>query len=240
MKKIIISLALLFVPLLASASLDTNLYYGVQNKSQVKELQEFLIDQGVLTGNATGNFYSLTLAAVKKYQVSVQLPKTGYVGTLTRASINTQLEANLQDSNQQAITDPAPIPVPTPIINQPVVQNQVPAPTTTSQPVVQSQPIMNQITPDFPMPDLTNDSGSNLIISVKTPFDRGVVTITDENGKVWRDHYSTWFKDQYGNPRQVVTVDPSDKNAKYTYELYFEASGYKATTLKGQFPNPIN
>ena len=46
MKKLIISLVLLFAPMIAFASIDTNLYYGIQNKPAVQELQEFLIDKG--------------------------------------------------------------------------------------------------------------------------------------------------------------------------------------------------
>lgn len=102
MKKLIIALSLLFIPFLVSASIDTNLYYGLHNNAEVKELQEFLIDKGLLIGPATGNFYTLTLKAVKNYQTSVSLPKSGYVGTLTRNSINQELGVNLFDSNQEA------------------------------------------------------------------------------------------------------------------------------------------
>ena len=63
MKKIIlVSLcSLLFVPLVANAALNTNLYYGMQQNSNVTQLQGFLIDKGFLTGTATGNFFSLTI-----------------------------------------------------------------------------------------------------------------------------------------------------------------------------------
>lgn len=80
----------LLLPLLANATIDTNLKYG-SNGSQVTELQEFLIDKGFLTSSATGNFYSLTKKAVIAYQLSVGLPNTGYVGPMTRAQINTEL-----------------------------------------------------------------------------------------------------------------------------------------------------
>jgi len=105
MKKTIVALALLFVPLLASASIDANLYYGLKNNSEVRELQEFLIEKNLLTGSATGNFYSLTLGAVKKYQASASINSTGYVGMLTRASINTELAANLSASNEESISE---------------------------------------------------------------------------------------------------------------------------------------
>ncbi|GEM_PF-4141001 len=106
---------LVFVPFIAKASFDKSLYYGLQGNPQVKELQEFLIDQGYLTGNSTGNFFSLTLSAVKKFQTANGLPSTGYFGTLSRQKANDILAANLQPSNQQATietgsTPPAPIP----------------------------------------------------------------------------------------------------------------------------------
>ena len=113
MKKIIIVLSLLFIPLIAGASIDTNLYYGLQNNGDVRELQEFLIDKGLLTGSATGNFYSLTLNAVKSYQGSAGISQTGYVGNLTRTAVNNELATQLLTSNTEATietgtTPPAP------------------------------------------------------------------------------------------------------------------------------------
>lgn len=105
MKKIIIFLSLLFIPVFAFASIDKNLYYGLQKNSDVTQLQEFLIDKGFLTGNATGNFFSLTLKAVKAYQASASISPTGYVGALTRKAINDELAANLSASNQEATTE---------------------------------------------------------------------------------------------------------------------------------------
>lgn len=109
MKKInivsLVFLSLLFIPIVTSASLNTNLSYGLQNNSDVKELQEYLIGKGFLTGSATGNFYSLTLNAVKKYQASQNLSKSGYVGILTRTAINKELASSLSASNQEATTE---------------------------------------------------------------------------------------------------------------------------------------
>ncbi len=131
MKKIIIALSLLFLPLFASASIDANLYYGVHNKPEVTELQEFLISKNLLTGNATGNFYSLTLAAVKQYQASMGISKTGYVGTLTRKAINDELAAQLSDSNQESIDETGSLPVVQPEVTPTpapvIIQAPVPA-----------------------------------------------------------------------------------------------------------------
>lgn len=223
MKKIIIALVLLFVPLLASASIDTNLYYGVQNKPQVQELQEFLIDQGFLTGNVTGNFYSLTLKAVKKYQTNVGINSTGYVGTLTRNSINGNLALQLQDSNQQAIIE-SPI-----INNQPIVQNQVPMPTGTNTQSVQSQPSMDITPKTQPSIDFQALAGpSDLIMSLKTKNTVCRLVAKDSDGNVVRDS-NQWFLDKDQNRRQVISVDITKK---YTYELMCD----NGATETGDFP----
>lgn len=84
------TLFLLFlIPSFAFASFDRNLYYGLQKDSQVQELQEFLTDQNVYSGPITGNFFSLTLSAVKKFQTLNGIsPISGYFGPLTREKAN--------------------------------------------------------------------------------------------------------------------------------------------------------
>lgn len=117
MKKFIIAIVLLFAPLLASASIDRNLYYGLRSNEDVKELQEYLTDKGFYKGNVTGNFFSITLSAVKKYQRSIKLNGTGYVGILTRTAINNDLAVDLADSDQDATNETGftpTIPTPTP------------------------------------------------------------------------------------------------------------------------------
>lgn len=89
---------------LAFASIDLNLKYG-QKGQEVSELQEFLVDKGILTGNATGFFGLLTLKAVKAYQVSQKLPSTGFVGPMTRSKINTEIEAEIANSNAAEVTE---------------------------------------------------------------------------------------------------------------------------------------
>ncbi len=114
MKKIIaLGIALLlFTPLFAGASFDKNLYYGLQKDSQVKELQEFLIAHDDLTGNATGNFFSLTLKGVKKFQSENGLPITGYFGPKSMVVANDILVKDLADSNTEATPDNNPVPTP--------------------------------------------------------------------------------------------------------------------------------
>ena len=120
MKKIILVLACLFVPFLASASIDANLYYGLRNNAEVTELQEFLIDKGFLDHEPTGSFLSLTLKAVKQYQASVEVNSTGYVGILTRKAINDDIRADLEGSNHETTTETGstlPMPEPQKITN---------------------------------------------------------------------------------------------------------------------------
>lgn len=99
MKKFILVylLFLLFIPFTAGAYLDANLYYGLRNNNGVKELQEFLINKGFLTGiSTTGNFLSLTLNAVKSYQKSAGINQTGYVGVVTRTAIKNERISDLK------------------------------------------------------------------------------------------------------------------------------------------------
>ena len=82
------------------SSISGNLYVGVFNKAEVTCLQEFLKNQGTQIypeGLVTGNFGSLTRAAVIRFQetyaTEILAPLgitkgTGFVGSLTRAKIN--------------------------------------------------------------------------------------------------------------------------------------------------------
>jgi len=79
---------------------EENLFYGLRNDNRVRCLQEFLKSQGAEIypeGLVTGNFLSLTKAAVirfqEKYASEILAPweiekGTGFVGETTRAKIN--------------------------------------------------------------------------------------------------------------------------------------------------------
>ena len=120
---------LVFIPAVSLASIDSNLSYGSQGQS-VTELQEFLIDKGYLQGQASGNFYSLTLRAVKAFQTAKGIPSTGYVGNLTRAEINSELTletaSSTQEQTQETGTSATAV-ASTPAVAQPVPT--VPTPT---------------------------------------------------------------------------------------------------------------
>ena len=87
--------------LISCQRFESNLYFGLTNNAQVRCLQEFLKSQGpeiYPEGLVTGNFLSLTKAAVIRFQekytseilvAPLGLQKgTGYVGPATRAKIN--------------------------------------------------------------------------------------------------------------------------------------------------------
>lgn len=209
-KTIILSLILVF-PFLASASIDTNLKYG-NTGAGVTELQEFLISKGFLAGGyATGNFYSLTLAAVKSYQLSVGVPNTGYVGPMTREKINAELSVDLKDSNDEEVAvNPTPSPVPTPA--------PTPVPTPSPTPVFGnvSAPVTPTYTP------VTN-------VSFGTPICGGVwgvalpITVTgDDWSKIMISYQGYGMTAMHNgisgyalnNPRQIV--NQVDMNTRYS------------------------
>lgn len=68
------------------------LYKGVKHKNgEVAELQAFLIAEGygnVITAGATGYFGDQTFRALKLFQLSENIPSTGYFGPLSQAEVN--------------------------------------------------------------------------------------------------------------------------------------------------------
>ncbi len=74
-------------PLINRYQFTSDLRLGSKG-TDVIELQKFLTTEGLYSGPVTGNFGPLTLEAVKAYQAKENLPSTGYVGTMTRESLN--------------------------------------------------------------------------------------------------------------------------------------------------------
>lgn len=72
----------------AQTTYARNLTVGSRG-DEVKQLQNFLISKGYLSGSATGYFGGLTKAAVVKLQQEYKLPATGFVGAMTRAKLST-------------------------------------------------------------------------------------------------------------------------------------------------------
>lgn len=84
-----------------AATFETNLKYGAKG-DEVTQIQEFLTDVGVYKGPITGNFYSLTLAGVKKFQALKGIvPVSGYWGSITRGVANNIL--TIGDDEQNAV-----------------------------------------------------------------------------------------------------------------------------------------
>lgn len=71
-----------------SHTFNRNLYFGIRNNSEVTALQNALLLQGIYKGPVTGNFFNLTLQAVREFQGKYGIEKTGYIGILTRKKLN--------------------------------------------------------------------------------------------------------------------------------------------------------
>ena len=106
MKKLIYGGVLLatFISLTLSAnaadSFSTYMHFGSRGV-EVTRLQQFLIDNGYLKIAApTGNYLTLTKAAVQKFQSAKGVSATGYFGPITLAAAN----AHLAQSNQPKAT----------------------------------------------------------------------------------------------------------------------------------------
>ncbi len=83
----------LFFPLAAGAEFTRDLYFGLMNDPDVITLQEFLRSEGYFTYPAsTGNYLTVTLEAVQKFQQANNLePVGGYFGFDSRTKANSIL-----------------------------------------------------------------------------------------------------------------------------------------------------
>lgn len=98
----LLTILTLLLPVFSYADFQVNLKYGAKG-DEVRELQEFLISEGHMTGNATGNFYSLTLKAVKEFQRVNNLPVTGYFGSMSRDIANRILAIDADNTELQEL-----------------------------------------------------------------------------------------------------------------------------------------
>lgn len=111
-KTLIFGLFLLMSFTLVHADTNTlfnnNLYWGIhQNSQDVLKLQQFLTDQGLYSGPVTGNFLSMTSAAVQAFQIKEGIaPVTGYFGPLSRTRANEILTSQTQYAGQAVVTPP--------------------------------------------------------------------------------------------------------------------------------------
>lgn len=80
---------LLPIASLYAAPLEHDLFFGLKNNPEIKQLQEFLRDEGLYSGPVNGNFFNLTRSAVKKFQEREKIvPVAGFFGPLTRSRAN--------------------------------------------------------------------------------------------------------------------------------------------------------
>lgn len=98
MKKTII-LGLFLLPTLAFASFDRNLKVGMSG-NDVADLQDILTTENCFSHSSTGYFGLVTFNAVKCFQTKNGIPNTGYVGALTRASLNNILNGVVVSSDE--------------------------------------------------------------------------------------------------------------------------------------------
>jgi hypothetical protein len=105
-KYLIVLLIFLFLVAIAvfadTANFSNNLYYGLTNNTDVSALQEFLTTQNDYSGPISGNFFSLTLAGVKKFQAANNLPQSGYFGVLSRGVANNLLTSEVSAPSQES------------------------------------------------------------------------------------------------------------------------------------------
>lgn len=193
MKKLLIAALLLF-PTLAFAqvvpSFDTNLSYG-STGSEVSALQEFLVDQHLLASQfVTGNFYSITLAAVKAFQTAESItPVSGYFGPISRETANSILAMEVPQSEGNAATTTLPVDLSASSTTLPIYQTLTVPYTPPQEPTM---PVYGDVTPpQAPTPNpivvapptCTVSMGVNMPPSSFVGMDNvaGIVTWTSTN-----------------------------------------------------------
>jgi peptidoglycan hydrolase-like protein with peptidoglycan-binding domain len=188
MKKYIMYLLLIavLVPSLAFASFDVSLKYGSHGVA-VRELQDFLKDQGIYHGAITGNFFAVTRTAVKTFQKNNGLKADGYFGLSSRNKANEILASDAQasDDAEKAETGSVAVITPVPIYVPPIVQN----------PIINSNPTNNIMTNEAPSAPVSQKKIVLEVVSLdpmhpyrgSTPLNKDVVVnayIYDDAGNV--------------------------------------------------------
>ncbi|MEK7463946.1 MAG: peptidoglycan-binding domain-containing protein [Patescibacteria group bacterium] len=74
----------------AATKFSKDLSFGTRNSADVKNLQQFLSQEGYFKGEITGNYFNATSEAVKSFQKSNKINPTGYFGPMTRAAVNSK------------------------------------------------------------------------------------------------------------------------------------------------------
>lgn len=232
MKKLLLSglFALLLFPLVSSAAFDVSLKYGSRGQA-VEELQDFLQDQGFLTGKIDGKFGFGTLRAVKAFQTANGLSSDGYFGKASRSISSTilatdlKISDNAEKSETGLISDPAvqisPITQTNDVNTQAkldALSNQVSTLTTQLQKQLESKKIITQqsvvfVTEPLKFTSMPQEGGvgpCTKCIWVGTNNPSKVTIVVDgvsyTTEGLFKDHYFLEFAD--------VFMDPADGGHK--------------------------
>lgn len=191
-----------------SIAIAQNLSFGMTNSAEVANLQRSLKEKGFFSGDVTGNFFTITLDAVKRYQAATGLPTTGYVGPQTRASLGSGTAATPTGTIAPAVvnspaTQTAPAAVPAVSTTQP----QTSATTNTNTTNTSNTGTSNTST--------STGSGSTATSSSSTPSSGTTITswstmsTMDANGNNRTDTF-TWAASGATNATLTFTCSPAD------------------------------
>lgn len=207
-------LVLLAVPSASFAALDANLKYGSSGVA-VTELQEFLKDQQVYTGPVTGNFYSLTLSAVKAFQKKEGIfPISGFWGPLSRTKAVSILD--LSQSNNDEIKQTGTIQTQVAqtdlnTVNMKVVQDSTPPPPVSLK--------------DIKLAVYPNSDNTDMIIDAVIYDDSGKSIMTD-----MYIHPGVEYACKCGQQINARSAGfPQEKFINGEYHFYGNTPGYRGT-----------
>ena len=238
-------------PLISQASFDTNFKYGSRDE-RIKEIQEFLTDQGLYSGPITGNYYSLTRKAVIAFQARENIsPAYGFWGSLTRAKANSIKDLDDQNENSQELSETGTISNGDNDVcaNIEGIQTTVPSGMLTDSLKNCAVPVQNVVTQTEVTPSLKriDSSASNLSILMNgwTTIDNWV-EVYDDNG-VNTDKYAVSVTTSTGT--YPLTKDGSYLHWKYHYvfsptktgteSLVFNVSGLNISKTLSINVNPF-
>jgi len=220
MKKYILLLAI--IPTLSLASVTSDLRFGMKGE-QVKQLQSFLVEKGYIASDSkTGYFGVKTLAGVKKYQKDNKLPSTGFVGRLTRLSINTvATTTTIVEVAKEPVVLVEPI---APVILQPIAQ---------ATPKIYTILIMEEQTPTYTLgtpvrvyktsPDVGDYSYVELPVSFNSDIvrvgNKVVIEGTITNGTSTQSAGNEFTFAQSSKPNQIMNLGDVHGSFAFTFTL---------------------
>jgi len=228
MKKLTITIALLvtLIPSISFASFDTNLKYGSKGDAVI-ELQDFLQDQGYLSGKIDGRFGLGTRKAVIAFQTANKLKGDGFFGAGSRLKARAMLESILAPSEKAekeetgTISTIEPTITPTPVY---VVTPTVITPPDTEAPRLFFQQMIQSWNNNIHLIKNENSLygmiGLNMSIAEDKRNSSGLDKIEyylDNQLLISREYYSNrgdtygWDTEQYSDGTHTLTIKVWDK-----------------------------